>query len=334
MCLLGPLCDVRPGTLTRTAGKPCRDGCAGRGVLEHRGAATVAARRRPWRDWSVDIPETRYASAPDGTSIAYRVLGDGPGRCGLSAAGIWSNVELMWDDPDWAPLSRTPGHPSVGSRCSTCGGSGCPIVGPSRPSIELQRDDIAAVMDAVGIADCGGVRRGPGGHDGDAVRRDASGIGPGRSSSTHPSRRRSRHPDFPSGRAPTSKPGVLRAVRAGRGHGPQPRAAGPFRRPTTNASLCWWARFERLVASPSAYEELARSHRCRRPRCVARNPRADARDPSQPRLSATTAGNDSLRTHVSEWLARWRPPVAEVYTRFGAPAVRSPKHMPRCSWPR
>jgi len=43
----------------------------------------------------VAIPETRYAKAPDGTSIAYQVIGDGPVDL-VHASGIWSNVEMMW----------------------------------------------------------------------------------------------------------------------------------------------------------------------------------------------------------------------------------------------
>lgn len=46
-------------------------------------------------------------------------------------------------------------------------------------------------------------------------------------------------------------------------------------------------------------------------------------------LAATicdAADNDSLRTHVSELLARWRAPVADAYTRFGAPQAEAETH--------
>ena len=46
-------------------------------------------------------------------------------------------------------------------------------------------------------------------------------------------------------------------------------------------------------------------------------------------LAATicdAAGNDSLRTHVRERLARWRGPVADAYTRFGAPQAEAEAH--------
>jgi AcrR family transcriptional regulator len=46
-------------------------------------------------------------------------------------------------------------------------------------------------------------------------------------------------------------------------------------------------------------------------------------------LAATicdAADNDTLRTHVSELLARWRAPVAEAYSRFGAPQSEAEAH--------
>ena len=46
-------------------------------------------------------------------------------------------------------------------------------------------------------------------------------------------------------------------------------------------------------------------------------------------LAATigdAADNDTLRTHVSELLARWRAPVADAYTRFGAPQAEADTH--------
>ena len=46
-------------------------------------------------------------------------------------------------------------------------------------------------------------------------------------------------------------------------------------------------------------------------------------------LAATicdAADNGSLRTHVSELLARWRAPVADAYTKFGAPQAVAEAH--------
>jgi TetR/AcrR family transcriptional regulator, lmrAB and yxaGH operons repressor len=46
-------------------------------------------------------------------------------------------------------------------------------------------------------------------------------------------------------------------------------------------------------------------------------------------LAATisdAADNDSLRTHVIELLPRWQAPVADAYTRFGAPRAEAEAH--------
>jgi AcrR family transcriptional regulator len=46
-------------------------------------------------------------------------------------------------------------------------------------------------------------------------------------------------------------------------------------------------------------------------------------------LAATicdAADNDSLRTHVSGWLGRWRAPVVDAYTRFGTRQAEAEAH--------
>jgi hypothetical protein len=46
----------------------------------------------------VDIPETRYARAGDGTRLAYKVLGDGP--VDLVYLQPWySHIEIIWEEP-------------------------------------------------------------------------------------------------------------------------------------------------------------------------------------------------------------------------------------------
>jgi pimeloyl-ACP methyl ester carboxylesterase len=52
-----------------------------------------------------EIRETRYAKTPDGVSIAYQVVGDGPVDI-VYSSGIWSNLELMWEHPPWARMLR------------------------------------------------------------------------------------------------------------------------------------------------------------------------------------------------------------------------------------
>ena len=202
----------------------------------------------------MDIPETRYAKAPDGTSIAYQVTGDGPVDV-VYAAGIWSNVELMWDDREWSHFLER-----LASFCRLTvfdmRGVGLSDRGPERPSIELQRDDIAAVMDAAGIEDAvvfAGAR---------------AGTMAMLFAATHPERTRAlilyapiaktvATPDFPYGKSEDEQAAFVERFVREVGTARNLELQAPSKA-TDERFVAWWARFERLVASPSAFEELAR----------------------------------------------------------------------------
>jgi pimeloyl-ACP methyl ester carboxylesterase len=200
------------------------------------------------------IPQTRYAKAPDGTSIAYQVIGDGPVDL-VYASGIWSNVEVMWDHRPWAHLLE---RLAKFSRLILFDmrGVGLSDRGPEPPVLELQRDDVGAVMDAAGSESTivfGGARA--------ATMAMLF-------AATHPDRTKAlilyapvaktvSTPDFPYGKSPEEQQvffeRFVREVGTGRNlqlQAPSVAADEPF--------VNWWARFERLVASPSAYEELGR----------------------------------------------------------------------------
>ena len=200
------------------------------------------------------IPQTRYAKAPDGTSIAYQVVGDGPVDL-VYASGIWSNVELMWENPSWAHfLERLAKFSRL--ILFDMRGVGLSDRGPEPPVLELQRDDVGAVMDGAGSA-------------------DAIVFGGARAASmamlfaaTHPDRTKAlvlyapvaktvSTQDFPHGKTPEEQTvffeRFVREVGTGLNlHLQAPSVA------TDERFVTWWARFERLVASPSAYEELGR----------------------------------------------------------------------------
>ena len=206
------------------------------------------------QDAPVEVPETRYAKAPDGTSIAYQVVGDGPVDL-VYASGIWSNVELMWEEPRWAHflerLARFSRLILFDMR-----GVGLSDRGPAPPVLELQRDDAGAVMDAAGSA-------------------DAVILGVARSAmmamlfaATHPDRTKAlvlyapvaktvSTPDFPYGKTPEEQQlffeRFVREVGTGKNLALQAPSVA-----TDERFVRWWARFERLVASPSAFEELGR----------------------------------------------------------------------------
>ena len=200
------------------------------------------------------IPQTRYAKAPDGTSIAYQVIGDGPVDL-VYASGIWSNVEVMWDHRPWAHLLE---RLAKFSRLILFDmrGVGLSDRGPEPPVLELQRDDVGAVMDAAGSESAivfGGARA--------ATMAMLF-------AATHPDRTKAlilyapvaktvSTPDFPYGKSPQEQQvffeRFVREVGTGRNlelQAPSVANDEPF--------VNWWARFERLVASPSAYEELGR----------------------------------------------------------------------------
>jgi class 3 adenylate cyclase/pimeloyl-ACP methyl ester carboxylesterase len=205
-------------------------------------------------DTPVVIPQTRYAKAPDGTSIAFQVVGDGPVDL-VYASGIWSNVELMWEHPLWAHfLERLAKFSRL--ILFDMRGVGLSDRGPEPPVLELQRDDVGAVMDAAGSA-------------------DAIVFGGARAASmamlfaaTHPDRTKAlvlyapvaktvSTPDFPYGKTPEEQTvffeRFVREVGTGLNlHLQAPSVA------TEERFVTWWARVERLGASPSAYQELGR----------------------------------------------------------------------------
>jgi pimeloyl-ACP methyl ester carboxylesterase len=201
-----------------------------------------------------EIPQTRYAKAPDGTSIAYQVVGDGPVDL-VYATGIWSNVEIMWEHPLWVHFLKRLARFSR-LILFDMRGVGLSDRGPEPPVIELQRDDVAAVMDAAGSE-------------------DAIVFGGARASSmamlfaaTHPERTKAlilyapvaktvSTPDFPHGKSAEEQAAFFERFLAEMGTGKNLDLQAPSVA-NDERFVEWWARFERLVASPSAYQELAR----------------------------------------------------------------------------
>ena len=201
-----------------------------------------------------ELPQTRYAKAPDGTSIAYQVVGDGPVDL-VYATGIWSNVEIMWEHPLWAHFLKRLARFSR-LILFDMRGFGLSDRGPEPPVIELQRDDVAAVMDAAGSE-------------------DAIVFGGARASSmamlfaaTHPERTKAlilyapvaktvSSPDFPHGKSAEEQAAFFERFLAEMGTGKNLDLQAPSVA-NDERFVEWWARFERLVASPSAYQELAR----------------------------------------------------------------------------
>ncbi len=202
----------------------------------------------------MQLPETRYAKAPDGTSIAFQVVGSGPIDLVFSN-GIWSNVELMWELPLWAHfLERLASFSRL--ILLDMRGVGCSDRGPEPPVLELQRDDLAAVMDAAGS-------------------KTATIFGVARAATmamlfaaTHPERtealilyapiaKRIRSDDFPYGPTVEEQDAFFERFVEEVGTARNLELQSPSLA-YDERFVRWWGRFERLVASPSAFEELGR----------------------------------------------------------------------------
>jgi class 3 adenylate cyclase len=104
-------------------------------------------------DTSNVAPTTRYAKAPDGVSIAYQVIGDGP-RDLVWVPGWVSHVEAAWDEPT---MARFFDRLAAFARLILFDkrGTGLSDRVPERdlPTLETRMADVLAVLDAVGSED-------------------------------------------------------------------------------------------------------------------------------------------------------------------------------------
>jgi class 3 adenylate cyclase len=194
--------------------------------------------------------EVRYARSED-VHIAYQVVGDGPIDL-VYSPGIWSNLEIMWEWPAWADyLDRLASFSRL--ILFDMRGVGLSDRGNQPPILELQTEDIGAVMDAADsktAAIFGGARAG------------AMSI---LFAATHPERTQAlvlyapvaktvASADWPFGKSEQEQRKFVERFTAEMGTGENLDLQGPSFDP---ALKTWWARFERLVATPGAYEELA-----------------------------------------------------------------------------
>ena len=192
----------------------------------------------------------RYAETA-GVHIAYQVIGDGPIDL-VYSPGIWSNLEIMWEWPAWARyLNRLASFSRL--ICFDMRGIGLSDRGPDKPVLELQMDDIGAVMEAAGsetAAIFGGAR-------GASMTTLFA--------ATHPERVRAlvlyaplaktvRAPDWPFGRTDEEQQEFFNRFVSEVGTGDNLDIQAPS---YDERFKKWWARFERLAASPGAWRELA-----------------------------------------------------------------------------
>jgi pimeloyl-ACP methyl ester carboxylesterase len=193
-------------------------------------------------------PETRYATSGD-VHIAYQVIGNGPIDL-VFVPGYISNLEVHWDDPGFSHLLfRLAGF----SRVITFDKRGTGLSDPvsELPNLEQRMDDVRAVMDAVGS------KR--------AALLGASEGGPMSIlfAATYPKRTRAlvlygSYAHFHSWVLPPQRlEGFVARITQSWGTGESASAFAP-EAAKTQRFHDWWARYERLGASPAAAVALAR----------------------------------------------------------------------------
>jgi pimeloyl-ACP methyl ester carboxylesterase/class 3 adenylate cyclase len=94
--------------------------------------------------------QTRYAKTADGVHIAYQVVGDGPIDM-VFVMGWVTNIEVMWDSPDFARfLDRLASFSRLILFDKRGVGLSDRVPEDRLPDLETRMDDVRAVMDAVG----------------------------------------------------------------------------------------------------------------------------------------------------------------------------------------
>jgi pimeloyl-ACP methyl ester carboxylesterase len=206
----------------------------------------VAARSASERIRSV-TPETRYARSGD-VHIAYQVVGEGKPDLVL-VPEFWHSIEAQWEQPAFASFLR---RLSSFGRLISFDQRGSGISDPLPPneyaSLEQWLDDIAAVMDDAGSGQAILLGFGGGGTLGMLF------------AATHPERtaglvlvnsfaRLTWASDYPWGRASALEDEVIHVMRTGWGRGVLLDLLAPSK-VGDESFRQWWARYQRLGASP------------------------------------------------------------------------------------
>jgi len=197
---------------------------------------------------TVALPETRYAMSGD-VRIAYQVIGHGPLDL-VFVPGYLSNLDLQWEDPGFSHLLKR-----LSAFCRLIlfdkRGTGLSdrVDTHHLPSLETRMDDVRAVMDAVG--------------SGRAALLGASEGGPMSIlfAATYPKRTRAlvlygSYAHFHTW--VMGRDGLEEFIRGIEKSWGTPARVPYFAPDQDERFKAWWARYERLSASPGAAIALAR----------------------------------------------------------------------------
>jgi class 3 adenylate cyclase/pimeloyl-ACP methyl ester carboxylesterase len=112
--------------------------------------ATIATVTTGLQDGHVNRPKTRYAKTADGFHVAYQVFGEGGNDLVIHTPWL-SNVDAIWDLPDWAAVFRSFGRYARVILFDRRGlGVSDRPTSPDAMAIEKGMEDMRAVMDEVG----------------------------------------------------------------------------------------------------------------------------------------------------------------------------------------
>ena len=200
-------------------------------------------------------PETRYARSGD-LHIAYQTVGDGPQDL-VFVHGWISHIEHVWEEPSVARFfSRLASFTRLVLLDKRGTGMSDPVPLDRLPTLEERMDDVRAVMDAAG-----------------SDRATLFGTSEAGAlnlmfAATHPDRtaalillnsyaRIAWAPDYPWGIPADAAGELLKSIEVGWGQGVAFEAlvASQANDPAQRA---WWARYQRLAASPGAAVTLLR----------------------------------------------------------------------------
>lgn len=202
------------------------------------------------------IPETKYAKSGD-VHIAYQTVGAGPPDL-VFMHGWISHIEHMWEEPRVARfLDRLASFARLIVLDKRGTGLSDPVSLDRLPTLDERMDDLRAVMDAVGSEHAA------------LMGTSEAGALSVLFAATHPSRttalillnsyaRLAYAPDYPHGIPAEHAQALLQAIEEGWGKGVAFEALVASQ--ADNAPMkSWWARYQRLAASPGAAVTLLRS---------------------------------------------------------------------------
>src|SRR5262249_13069405 len=110
----------------------------------------------------MDVPETRYARTPDGISLAYHTVGDGPIDLMWFHAFLGS-LEVIWEREEMRDLTRRFASFARLIRHDVRA-TGLSSRAPELPDLETQVQDALSVLDEIGSRSTVICGAGPGAH--------------------------------------------------------------------------------------------------------------------------------------------------------------------------